>query len=78
MSRFYGKGTNSAGLPIRKGMQQLKILAQDVRIDIMDKIKDIEQFREKRPKSKADPVEFHGGNSKAGTARSPKSCISSR
>ena len=31
----------------------------------MDKIKDIEQFREKRPKSKADPVEFHGGNSKA-------------
>ncbi len=44
----------------------------------MDKIKDIEQFREKRPKSKADPVEFHGGNSKAGTARSPKSCISSK
>jgi hypothetical protein len=40
LEKFYGKGTNSAGLPIRKGMQQLKILAQDVRIDIMDKIKE--------------------------------------
>lgn len=40
LEKFYGKGTNSAGLPIRKAMQQMKVLAQDLRIDVMDKIKE--------------------------------------
>jgi hypothetical protein len=40
LEKFYGKETNSAGLPIRKAMQQMKILAQDLRVDVMDKIKE--------------------------------------
>ena len=37
---FYGeKKRGLSGGVIRKGMQQLKVLAQDVRIDVMDTIK---------------------------------------
>ena len=39
-NKFYGKGNNSAGPRIRKGMQNLKLLAQDVRVNIMDVIKE--------------------------------------
>ena len=38
-NKFYGKGNNSAGPKIRKGMQNLKLVAQDVRINVMDTIK---------------------------------------
>ena len=40
LNKFYGKGTNSAGLPIRKEMQRMKVLAQDLRIDVMGVIKE--------------------------------------
>jgi hypothetical protein len=39
-NKFYGKGNNSAGPKIRKGMQNLKLVAQDVRVNVMDTIKE--------------------------------------
>ena len=35
--KFYGKGNNAAGTRIRKGMQAVKALAQDIRTDIQSK-----------------------------------------
>ncbi len=32
--KFYDKGNQAAGTRIRKGMQELKVLAQDVRIEV--------------------------------------------
>ena len=32
--KFYVKGQNAAGTRIRKGMQELKNLAQDIRVDV--------------------------------------------
>jgi hypothetical protein len=37
ISKFYDKGNSAAGTRIRKGMQDLKTLAQDIRIDIQSK-----------------------------------------
>ena len=36
-SKFYDKGNKAAGTRIRKGMQELKKLAQDIRVDVQDK-----------------------------------------
>ncbi len=36
-SKFYDKGNKAAGTRVRKGMQELKQLAQDIRVDIQDK-----------------------------------------
>lgn len=35
--KFYEKGNNAAGTRVRKGMQALKTLAQDVRIEVQSK-----------------------------------------
>lgn len=35
--KFYDKGNNAAGTRVRKGMQALKTLAQDVRIEVQNK-----------------------------------------
>ena len=35
--KFYNKGNNAAGTRVRKGMQELKNLAQDIRKDIQDR-----------------------------------------
>jgi len=35
-AKFYDKGNNAAGTRIRKGMQDLKNLAQDVRKEVQD------------------------------------------
>lgn len=35
--KFYGKSNNAAGTRVRKGMQELKNLAQDIRKDIQDR-----------------------------------------
>ena len=32
--KFYDKGNGSAGGRVRKGMQQMKVLAQDVRVNV--------------------------------------------
>jgi hypothetical protein len=32
--KFYDKGNNAAGTRVRKGMQALKTLAQDVRVEV--------------------------------------------
>ena len=32
--RFYGKGNAAAGTRVRKSMQELKSLAQDLRLDV--------------------------------------------
>jgi len=35
--KFYDKGNNAAGTRVRKGMQALKTLAQDVRVEVQNK-----------------------------------------
>ena len=37
-SEFYGKGNKAAGRRIRKAMQEMKGLAQVVRVDVQEKI----------------------------------------
>ncbi len=34
---FYEKGNKAAGTRIRKGMQELKSVAQDIRVDVQEK-----------------------------------------
>ncbi|MFN8397807.1 MAG: histone H1 [Bacteroidia bacterium] len=34
--KFYAKGNKAAGTRIRKGMQDLKVLAQDIRKEVQD------------------------------------------
>lgn len=36
MSKFYEKGNKAAGTRARKGLQELKKLAQEVRLEIQD------------------------------------------
>ncbi|MEO0560243.1 MAG: histone H1 [Bacteroidota bacterium] len=36
-SKFYDKGNKAAGTRIRKGMQELKKMAQDIRVDVQAK-----------------------------------------
>ncbi|MDG5766425.1 histone H1 [Balneolales bacterium ANBcel1] len=40
MEKFYSKNNKTAGTRARKTLQDLKKLAQDIRIDIQDKKKD--------------------------------------
>jgi len=35
--KFYDKGNNAAGTRVRKGMQALKTLSQEVRIEVQNK-----------------------------------------
>ena len=35
--KFYDKGNKAAGTRIRKGMQELKKMAQDIRVDVQEK-----------------------------------------
>jgi hypothetical protein len=35
--KFYDKGNQAAGTRVRKGMQELKNLAQDIRIEVQNK-----------------------------------------
>lgn len=37
VEKFYSKNNSSAGTRVRQAMQELKKLAQDLRIDIQDK-----------------------------------------
>ncbi|TRX60858.1 histone H1 [Fulvivirga sp. M361] len=34
--KFYDKNNNAAGTRVRKGMQELKNLAQDIRVQVQD------------------------------------------
>lgn len=34
--KFYNKGNSAAGTRVRKGMQALKNLAQDIRVDVQN------------------------------------------
>ena len=34
--KFYNKGNNAAGTRVRKGMQELKNLAQSIRMEVQD------------------------------------------
>ena len=34
---FYEKGNKAAGTRVRKGMQELKTMAQDIRLDVQEK-----------------------------------------
>ena len=34
--KFYDKGNNAAGTRVRKGMQEMKNLAQDIRKEVQD------------------------------------------
>ncbi len=36
-AKFYGKGNKAAGTRVRKGMQDLKALAQAIRVDVQNK-----------------------------------------
>lgn len=36
-AKFYEKGNKAAGTRVRKGMQDLKNLAQEIRKDVLDK-----------------------------------------
>lgn len=35
--KFYEKGNQAAGTRVRKGMQELKNLAQDIRVEVQEK-----------------------------------------
>lgn len=35
-TKFYDKGNKAAGTRVRKGMQDLKVLAQDIRKEVQD------------------------------------------
>ena len=35
--KFYDKNNNAAGIRVRKGMQDLKEMAQKIRLDVQDK-----------------------------------------
>ena len=35
-NKFYDKGNKAAGTRVRKGMQDLKVLAQDIRKEVQD------------------------------------------
>ena len=35
-AKFYDKGNNAAGTRVRKGMQELKNMAQDIRKEVQD------------------------------------------
>ncbi len=39
-NKFYEKGNKAAGTRVRQGMQELKQLAQDIRVDVQDKKND--------------------------------------
>jgi len=39
-SKFYDKGNKAAGTRVRKGMQDLKTLAQDIRVEVQSKKND--------------------------------------
>lgn len=36
-SKFYDKGNSAAGTRVRKGMQEMKNLAQEIRIEVQNK-----------------------------------------
>lgn len=36
-AKFYEKGNKTAGTRVRKGLQDLKKLAQDIRVEVQDK-----------------------------------------
>ena len=36
-NQFYEKGNKAAGTRVRKGMQEMKKMAQDIRVEIQDK-----------------------------------------
>lgn len=36
-TKFYEKGNNAAGTRVRKGMQDLKTLAQEIRVEVQEK-----------------------------------------
>ncbi len=35
--KFYDKGNNAAGTRVRKGMQELKNVAQEIRVEVQNK-----------------------------------------
>lgn len=35
--KFYGRGNKAAGVRVRKGMQELKEMAQEVRVDVKNR-----------------------------------------
>jgi hypothetical protein len=39
-NKFYDKGNQAAGTRVRKGMQDLKTLAQEIRIEVQNKKND--------------------------------------
>jgi len=39
-AKFYEKSNKAAGTRVRKGMQELKQLAQDIRVDVQEKKND--------------------------------------
>lgn len=41
VDKFYNKGNKAAGTRIRKAMQDLKQVAQDLRVEVQDKKKDL-------------------------------------
>ncbi|NNF59544.1 MAG: histone H1 [Rhodothermaceae bacterium] len=36
-AQFYDKGNKAAGTRVRKGMQELKKMAQDIRVEVQEK-----------------------------------------
>ena len=40
-AKFYQKGNKAAGTRVRKGMQELKRRAQDIRVEIQDRKNDM-------------------------------------
>ena len=51
-SKFYEKENQTAGTRVRKGMQDLKTLAQDIRTQVQE-IKNKDEEKKEAPKAKA-------------------------
>lgn len=49
--KFYSKGNSAAGTRVRKGMQELKNLAQAIRLEVQD-VKNKEAGKSAKPKAK--------------------------
>lgn len=44
--KFYENNNKAAGLRIRKSMQELKKIAQDVRIDVLNRKKELDETKD--------------------------------
>lgn len=71
--KFYSKGNSAAGTRVRKHMQELKKLAQELRVDVQShKNKDKPKKKSSAKKSSAKKVSAKKGGKKGGKKKAKK------